>query len=104
VKLGLDVLFRETGRRVAILGKMAELGEMSHHYHKEIGIYAREKTDVLIAVGEDAKHFQADHWFATTSDCIANLQAIIQPKDVILIKGSASAGLKVIVQAFERQW
>lgn len=54
----LDTLheLQTTGRKYAILGDMRELGSVSEDEHRKIGQYAVGKTDVLVTVGEQAKH------------------------------------------------
>jgi UDP-N-acetylmuramoyl-tripeptide--D-alanyl-D-alanine ligase len=47
-----DLAASASGRRVAVLGDMRELGADEQCYHAEIGDYAREHgVDVLVAVG-----------------------------------------------------
>ena len=49
---------RGTRRRVAVLGEMAELGDESERYHREIGeLLADAPLDVLVAVGEPARAY-----------------------------------------------
>jgi UDP-N-acetylmuramoyl-tripeptide--D-alanyl-D-alanine ligase len=100
VKLGLDMLSAEQGRRVAVLGKMAELGDMSTFYHKEIGEYARSKSDLFIGVGQEAIDYEADHWFENAQECSDKIKALLLPNDIVLVKGSASAGMSPIVETF----
>lgn len=42
-------------RRVAILGDMLELGEAAVEAHAQVGAYARDRVDALIAVGEESR-------------------------------------------------
>ena len=39
-------------RKIAILGTMNELGDESINAHKEVGYYAKDKVDLLIAIGK----------------------------------------------------
>src|SRR5215468_8320438 len=43
------------GRRIAVLGDMAELGESSATAHEEIGRRAAGEIDYLVAVGKNSK-------------------------------------------------
>jgi UDP-N-acetylmuramoyl-tripeptide--D-alanyl-D-alanine ligase len=101
MRLGLDRLaeLAQPGqRRVAILGTMAELGDETSRYHQQIGAYAREKADLVIGVGEPARHYGADHWFADSDECARRLQALVRPGDCLLVKGSASVRMNVIIE------
>jgi UDP-N-acetylmuramoyl-tripeptide--D-alanyl-D-alanine ligase len=87
---------RAGGRRtVAILGEMAELGAEAPRYHEEIGREA-EPVDVVLGVGELARHYAPDEWVATASEAVAALAGLVEPGDAILVKGSRSVGLEVV--------
>jgi UDP-N-acetylmuramoyl-tripeptide--D-alanyl-D-alanine ligase len=100
VKLGIDTLMMASTpghRRLAILGPMAELGEESEKYHKEIGIYARERVDILIGVGNLSRYYQSDYWFEASDACAMNIVSLVKEGDFILVKGSASAKMSRVV-------
>ena len=57
VKAALDLLALADTRKVAILGDMLNLGENSHDYHAQIGIYAVEAgIDTILCVGEESRY------------------------------------------------
>jgi UDP-N-acetylmuramoyl-tripeptide--D-alanyl-D-alanine ligase len=100
MRLGLDTLADTTRpgqRRVAVLGGMAELGDNSTRYHEEIGAYARSRADVVIGVGDLAKAYSPDHWFADSRACAEEILSILSSGDHVLIKGSGSARMKTVV-------
>lgn len=98
MKLGLDTLAEaRCQRKIAILGHMAELGEEADRYHREIGAYARSRADMVIGVGEAAKRYDPDSWFADSGACAARILDIIRPGDCLLVKGSASAKMGRII-------
>ena len=101
MQLALDTL-AESGRlqkrRVAVLGPMSELGDDASRYHVELGAYARERADVLIGVGAMSKDYAADHWFATSEACAAAIERMVETGDIVLVKGSASARMPMIVE------
>jgi UDP-N-acetylmuramoyl-tripeptide--D-alanyl-D-alanine ligase len=90
-------------RRVAVLGTMAELGEGSDDYHREIGAHAADlDIDVLVAVGEGAlgyaERFDGEtHAVATPEEAAALLEELARPGDRVLIKGSRSVGLERVL-------
>jgi UDP-N-acetylmuramoyl-tripeptide--D-alanyl-D-alanine ligase len=99
MKLALDELTQlaePAQRRVAVLGAMAELGDAAARYHMEIGDYARKRCDILIGVGDLARHYAASHWFADSGAAAQNLSKLLRPSDRVLIKGSKSVGMNVI--------
>ena len=101
MRLALDTLTELANppqRRVAFLGAMAELGENTVTFHDEIGRYAREKCDVTIGVGELARHYNPDHWFSTSRACAEQIAELVRPGDCLLVKGSASLEMGVIVR------
>jgi UDP-N-acetylmuramoyl-tripeptide--D-alanyl-D-alanine ligase len=104
MKLGLDTLAdtaKPGQRRVAILGGMAELGEHGPRYHGETGAYARKHSDLIVGVGELAKGYGPDLWFADSRACANALSQWVRRGDCLLMKGSHSAKLRVVVKRLE---
>jgi UDP-N-acetylmuramoyl-tripeptide--D-alanyl-D-alanine ligase len=97
------------GRRVAVLGDMAELGEHSVEAHREIGRRSAELgLDRLVAVGrfarETVKAAQAAglsevNEFADVPSAMAAVKDLVRAGDVILLKASRTTGLEKIVAA-----
>jgi UDP-N-acetylmuramoyl-tripeptide--D-alanyl-D-alanine ligase len=92
-------------RRVAILGEMAELGEHSDAYHREIGAVIAETVDVLVAVGERARLYMSPgvaetHFIdspARFEDLLQSLsRPLLRPGDAVLVKASRAVGLEGI--------
>lgn len=95
-KSAINTLADMSGRRIAVLGQMNELGKSSRKYHEEIGKYVSGKIDLLITVfgnskiiGENAnmdsekiKHFEK------AEDAGEHLKGILQKGDTVLFKGS----------------
>jgi UDP-N-acetylmuramoyl-tripeptide--D-alanyl-D-alanine ligase len=90
-------------RRVAILGGMAELGEEEERYHREIAPLAGVSSDLLVGVGNLARKYGAHRWFPTSEACAATISEIVQPHDIVLVKGSHSVGLAAVNRAI-RDW
>jgi UDP-N-acetylmuramyl pentapeptide synthase len=97
-----DLAGRE-GRRVAVLADMMELGPQETRYHREVGEAARAAgIDVLVAVGDRAAAYVAaadgvtSHHIATVEEAIEVVPGLIEPGDVVLLKGSRSMRLERI--------
>jgi UDP-N-acetylmuramoyl-tripeptide--D-alanyl-D-alanine ligase len=88
---------RNGGRRIAVLGGMAELGAEGPRYHSEIGALLGA-LDHVIAVGELARDYGAEEWVADADAAADRLADIVQPGDVVLVKGSRSVGLERVAQ------
>ena len=105
VKAAIDLLACFDGRRVLVLGDMAELGEWESDSHQEIGEHAREQgLDGLYAVGRlaalAANSFgERAQVFASKNELIEALQAQLAPDIRVLVKGSRSAGMDEVVAA-----
>jgi UDP-N-acetylmuramoyl-tripeptide--D-alanyl-D-alanine ligase len=88
-----------SGRRVAVLGEMRELGTDAATYHREIGEYARERgVALVIGVGEQASAYQPDEQVADAEAAADALAAAIRPGDAILVKGSRAVGLERVAE------
>jgi len=88
MRYGLDTLAKSEakgGRKVAVLGYMAELGENAPQYHEEIGAYARGHADYVIGVGELAKYYDADIWFDSSEACAEQIESVLRQNDCVLV-------------------
>ncbi len=101
MQAALDDLAGMTGRRVAILGDMYELGSNAEQLHRQVGEYARGKADVLLSVGDLAAVMQADAHFDTPQQLIAALPSLLRKGDSVLVKSSHSLHLETVVQALQ---
>ena len=107
VTAALEVLERQPGRKIAVIGDMRELGEHSTMYHLEIGKRAGGVAPIVIAVGREAETLARaareagakTQAFATALEAVPTVEAILEPGDVVLVKGSLSVGMKVISEA-----
>ena len=101
--------FPATGRKIAVLGDMLELGAYTIDAHREIGRTVALICDQLITVGIRAK-FIADgavavnfskeklHHFDDAGQAGETLQSLLLPGDVVLIKGSQAIRLERVVE------
>jgi UDP-N-acetylmuramyl pentapeptide synthase len=100
------------GRRVAVLGRMAELGLLAAQAHCEVGECAAQLgLDAVFTVGEEAAQISraADSGvaesanFPTHAACAAHLRAWLKDGDAVLLKGSRSAGMEQVLTLLESE-
>lgn len=102
---------RGSGRLVAVLGEMAELGPTAPALHRAVGADASALGyDVIVAVGEPARGFLegagpiASPYFLPDSAELGDLLAsIVRPGDRVLVKGSRSGGLEGVAADLVRR-
>ncbi len=88
------------GRRIAVLGEMAELGPDAPGHHREVGAHARAAgVDLLIGVGEPARDYAPDELVADPTEAAELLAPLLGRGDAVLVKGSRSAGLELVAEA-----
>jgi UDP-N-acetylmuramoyl-tripeptide--D-alanyl-D-alanine ligase len=88
-------------RKVAVLGEMAELGPEAPEYHGATGAEVAEAgVDVLVAVGPLATGYMAEGVRSvhvdTADEAAEALSEILEPGDVVLVKGSRAVGLEAV--------
>lgn len=108
VKAALDVLFQiSTGKKIAVLGSMPELGDRSEEEHEGIGRYVAEKgidllytygnISVRIGVGAMAAGLPADRikHFTQLKRKLMHQELVrsIEPGTTILVKGASRLDL-----------
>jgi UDP-N-acetylmuramoyl-tripeptide--D-alanyl-D-alanine ligase len=105
VKAAIDVLALQPATKLLLLGDMGEVGERGVEFHREIGIYARERgVDRLYATGElcraavEAFGEGARH-FATIDELIAAAKRDFLPSSFALVKGSRFMRMERVVHA-----
>jgi UDP-N-acetylmuramyl pentapeptide synthase len=101
------------GRRIAVLGQMSELGDESTQRHREVGeTAAAVGVDELIAVGSTgAEMAQAAKKaglkqsvsVADPKEAAGLLAETASPGDLILVKGSRSARMERVMEAFSKR-
>ena len=102
----LDLSERAGGRRrVAILGRMAELGHESARYHAEIAaLLDALGIELVVAVGEEAPAYLTGAEGISVADASAfdEIAPLLEPGDAILVKGSRAVGLEGIPDLIEK--
>jgi UDP-N-acetylmuramoyl-tripeptide--D-alanyl-D-alanine ligase len=98
-----------TGRRIAVLGEMLELGDHSDEEHATIGrLVAERGIDVLVVVGDEAAPTAAAaraaggvevHETEDAEAAAALVAPMVHDRDVVLVKGSRAVGLEAVARA-----
>lgn len=99
------------GRFIAVLGCMAELGEVGDREHRRVGALAAALASRLVVVGDEAAPIaegakaagMQQVQFASSGPEAVSALGALQPGDVVLIKGSRVAGLEHIAELAMRQ-
>lgn len=98
-----------TGRRIAVLGRMGELGSHASAGYQQVGRAAAQGIDALIAVGpetvpltETARAGGLKEIYETSSaeEAAGVLRRIAHEGDVVLIKGSRAARMERVIENF----
>lgn len=102
------------GRRIAVLGDMGELGEFAEQCHRGVGqLAASLPIDRLICVGELAAFIAEGARNAgmaegaivgarTVADVLEELDTVLEPGDIVLVKASHFMGLNRVVEGLVR--
>ncbi|MBQ8897794.1 MAG: UDP-N-acetylmuramoyl-tripeptide--D-alanyl-D-alanine ligase [Clostridia bacterium] len=109
----LKVLSAKSGRRIALLGDMLELGSYSETAHTELGKTAAQSADILVAVGRFASCVAAGAKRAgmagervftpERSNAPDLLYGILRPGDTVLVKGSRGMKMEDIMADCEQK-
>lgn len=108
MKAGLDVLAQVTGRKVAIIGDMFELGAQEQEMHYDTGVYAAGRgIDLIVAIGTLAKKYEdgirsvdpAQNlcYYATKEEAMEHLPGLMETGDSVLVKASHGMHFEKIV-------
>jgi len=103
MEAALADLASRTGRRVAVLGDMLELGPDETRYHRETGAAAAASgIDLLVAVGGRAAAYVegagalASLHYPTVEEAVEDLPGRLEPGDTVLLKASRGMALERI--------
>jgi UDP-N-acetylmuramoyl-tripeptide--D-alanyl-D-alanine ligase len=96
-----------SGRRVAVVGEMRELGERSPDEHRAVGEFAASlRLDVVVGVGGTdaaqvadgaARGGAAARLVPDRTAAAALLDRMLVPGDLVLVKASRDVGLRALV-------
>lgn len=104
VRAAIEVLASQDGKRILVLGDMAELGDQSEAAHRELGECARAKgIEQLVTLGPLSAHAARafgpqGRQFNSHEAVIAALKEELNGQTRVLVKGSRSARMDVVVR------
>jgi len=101
------------GKRISVLGDMLELGQWSENEHRKVGefIASLKTIDYLLTYGEKSRETAAAaesggaikvKHCETKDELISFLISIIEPGDLLLIKGSRGMAMEEITKALTK--
>ncbi len=103
MKAAIDVLVKQTGEKILVLGDMGELGADAEKMHAEIGAYAKNSgLSKLYCLGEMSKHMVsafgsgAQHFDAPEAIAAAVLPQL-NNNSTVLVKGSRFMRMERVV-------
>lgn len=97
------------GRRIAVLGKMGELGDHATEGYRRVGTAAAAHADILIPVGQETEPLARAardsgltriHQTESVQSAARMLSQLARPGDIVLVKGSRSAGMEAVFESF----
>lgn len=103
----LETLASSEGLRIAVLGRMGELGAHAASAYARVGEAAAAATGILICVGEEARAIgeaasRAGHpdvrLAAETASAASILSSLLEPGVRVLVKASRSARLEEVIR------
>jgi len=106
----LRMLRRLPGRRIALLGRMAELGDHEEEEHRRMGEVAAECCDLLAAVSEPCRAMveaarraglSDAAWYAEKDEAARAVATALRAEDHVLVKASRSQAFETILPVLE---
>jgi UDP-N-acetylmuramoyl-tripeptide--D-alanyl-D-alanine ligase len=105
IRAAVDMLAATSGIKILVIGDMDEVGARGPIFHREIGLYARQrKIDQLLAIGE-ATRIATEAFGGEDGHCetigilIERIQGLDRYGATILIKGSRFMRMERIVES-----
>ncbi len=101
----------QSGKRIAFLSDMLELGAESEQSHKEIGRFiAKSNIDKVFAFGPAMKNLflelpdsKKGYYFDSLAEMKLELENLISGEDIVLVKGSFGTKIYEIVELLKRK-
>jgi UDP-N-acetylmuramoyl-tripeptide--D-alanyl-D-alanine ligase len=113
MKASIDVLAHTSGRRIAVLGDMGELGAEEKELHRSIGkAVAASGIDALFCAGTLAEEYAREakanpecevHYKKTREEMTEELLAYVKEGDTVLVKASHFMEFPKVVEALTKE-
>lgn len=113
MKASIDVLAHTSGRRIAVLGDMGELGAEEKELHRSIGkAVAASGIDELFCAGTLAEEYASEakanpecevHYKKTREEMTEELLAYVKEGDTVLVKASHFMEFPKVVEALTKE-
>ena len=113
MKASIDVLAHTSGRRIAVLGDMGELGAEEKELHRNIGkAVAASGIDALFCAGTLAEEYASEakanpecevHYKKTREEMTEELLAYVKEGDTVLVKASHFMEFPKVVEALTKE-
>jgi len=112
MKEALHVLENATGRKIAVLGDMGELGEREAELHGEVGeAFAASTVDTAFLAGKLMKNFEEKakvlapqkevYYFESREEMTKALLSYVKPGDAVLVKASHFMEFPKVLEALQ---
>lgn len=103
-----------SGKRIAVLGDMLELGAYSVEAHKEMGRQAAASCDIFVSVGvrsqtalriaqEAGMSEQKTYMAKDATEAAKFVESILEKGDIVLVKASQSVRLERVVESLMKE-
>jgi UDP-N-acetylmuramoyl-tripeptide--D-alanyl-D-alanine ligase len=105
VRAAIDILAHRPASRILILGDMGEVGTQGPEFHREVGVFAKERglqhvlllgdatSETALGAGEIAEHFES------IDALLERAEKIVQAPATVLVKGSRFMKMERVVAA-----
>ncbi len=110
MRSGLQTLksMQHSGKKIAVLGDMLELGALSESEHTLLGEFISQlELDVLLVYGEamkatlNAAKVPAKQHFESKAQLAESLKKLLQPGDAVLFKGSRAMKMEEVIEMIQ---